>query len=557
MYASIITALLVIQAGSVLAQQQRPSVVCQPNQCFQGYSNVTLGAVLSSSGAPAQIHLLPGQYSSSTSPQLLHDMLTSSSASLSPSPGFNLSSSVTLPLNVQLQPGIATFTGPLYSGRSAFAALPSSPVSNSSTPLNAVSVTLSSGIWAVVKSGSDRLVLWDSIPDLTHRVLARHRVQAQAFAQPLVLVNVRQDLQGLPVNLVRKDSLARNVKPVQVTALNAMTALMDRTVLHALEAHSTSAVAVPQIARFSSMDVASQHVANRSSLTLLRLPANPVTRAVPAVQDPGQIVALHVRAQQSSGVISGLGVCLSDLVVTQASQTGTLPPLPTITGINSPTNNTTIRRPLTWWEILLMTLGCAFIFVVILWLCRRRAKTHRAKETAIFAKNKGLDQRNSWRWRLVRFGEKLFGHPKSKRVVLPHPNGYESEDIKLSKLKAAEEARRPAEDDRFTLGDGEEEDMEKLIGSYRYSKPASPEPSRYNAHLHRITADDARSLSDSSLRSSPSIYSQLTGVPRRGPDPRQPVKKELASRFSMSTLSSSEHHHQSSREYSSKNPFLR
>lgn len=128
-----------------------------------------VGAKVTAAGAPTSIQILPGQYSSSTSPQLLHDVLTSSSVSFSPSVGFeNATSSTSLPLNLALSPGLAVFSQKLYSGQSGFSQLPSTPVINSSTRLSGSSLALSSSVWVVVgSSGSDnRVVLWDSIPDI-------------------------------------------------------------------------------------------------------------------------------------------------------------------------------------------------------------------------------------------------------------------------------------------------------------------------------------------------------------------------------------------------------
>lgn len=71
-----------------------------------------------------------------------------------------------------LQPGIATFSSRLYSGQTAFTALPDSTNNDnntsSSTPLVAESVALSSNVVAITTSSSNRLVLWDSIPDTGH-----------------------------------------------------------------------------------------------------------------------------------------------------------------------------------------------------------------------------------------------------------------------------------------------------------------------------------------------------------------------------------------------------
>ncbi|OBZ75139.1 hypothetical protein A0H81_04831 [Grifola frondosa] len=63
---------------------------------------------------------------------------------------------------------------------------------------------------------------------------------------------------------------------------------------------------------------------------------------------------------------------------------------------------------------------------------------------------------HTWRGRLLRFGERLFGHKRGQRWMLP----AEGEDIGLEKLRAVEEARR-------------ERDMEKLIGAYEYSRTGS------------------------------------------------------------------------------------
>ncbi|KAI9451551.1 hypothetical protein BJY52DRAFT_1205898 [Lactarius psammicola] len=144
------------------------TVVCSAGQCIQGFTNTTIGTVLSSPDVASNVLLLPGQYTSTTNPQLLHQILTTSSTSSFPATGFNLST-VSLPLNVALQPGLALYPQALYSGQAQFAALPNSTVSsNSSTPLSAGALALSSNIWvAVTTGGSDRIILWDSVPDVS------------------------------------------------------------------------------------------------------------------------------------------------------------------------------------------------------------------------------------------------------------------------------------------------------------------------------------------------------------------------------------------------------
>ena len=128
-------------------------------------NTVKVGAKLSASGESTSILLLPGQYTSTTNPQLLNSVLTSSSATLDGSNGFQ-SGFVSLPLNLQLEPGLAIYSESLYSGQSSFGQLPSSHM-NTSTPLSASSIAISSTVWVAVSSNNQRIILWDSIPDVS------------------------------------------------------------------------------------------------------------------------------------------------------------------------------------------------------------------------------------------------------------------------------------------------------------------------------------------------------------------------------------------------------
>ncbi|KAG6332778.1 hypothetical protein ID866_6313 [Astraeus odoratus] len=222
-----------------------------------------------------------------------------------------------------------------------------------------------------------------------------------------------------------------------------------------------------------------------------------------------------------SSVVPGLGACLSELVLVPSSSGSSSAPLPSISGLSSPVTTST-HQSLQWWEILLMTLGCAFIFMAFLWCWRRRARKQRAKATAAFASAKALDRPTNWRARLMR----LFGQTPKQ----PPPN---SEEIALWKLRAAEEARHDRE-------------IEKLIGAYEYprtgsSRGPSPLPSLYDGKpagpgpgSHDYDAHSSHRLSRESM------YSQVTGLPRNAPEPRQPVKSHLlTSRFSTTTVASS------------------
>ncbi|KAG6831426.1 hypothetical protein H0H92_010639 [Tricholoma furcatifolium] len=195
-----------------------------------------------------------------------------------------------------------------------------------------------------------------------------------------------------------------------------------------------------------------------------------------------------------------------------------------------------------------MALGCAFIFLVIIWCCRRRARKQRAKKTTMFAAEPAyVRTKSGWRWRLIRFGEKLFGHKRSRKadLVIRHQVPQDTEAFRLEKIRAAEEARS-------------EEDLVQLIGDYNY--PDSPVATRheqqYHTHNDRLAPGDRRSFDAASRVSAPSIYSQMTGMPHRTPDPRQPLKqKNLVSRFSSSTFSTSDEGRNKSKNSNPSNPF--
>ena len=164
--------------------QSSPSILCVAGQCLQGYSSTTstfcsnisclftslifpkVGAKLTASGEPMTIQLLPGQYTTTTNPQLLHNYLTSS-ATLVGSPGFQSGPLPSLPLSLRLQPGLAIYPQSLYSGQPSYGQLPSSPL-NTSTPLPGNSIAISSNVWVAVSSNNQRIILWDSIPDISH-----------------------------------------------------------------------------------------------------------------------------------------------------------------------------------------------------------------------------------------------------------------------------------------------------------------------------------------------------------------------------------------------------
>jgi hypothetical protein len=177
-----------------------------------------------------------------------------------------------------------------------------------------------------------------------------------------------------------------------------------------------------------------------------------------------------------------------------------------------------------------MALGCAFVFVVILVLWRRRARKQRAKQTAMFASAKQLDGGNGWRWRLEQLRKKLFGKKKRayRTEVLPmayhdDPRRHDSfadsshsritvspsRDLRLKKL-------RDMEDKSHTV-----DDLDKFIGHYEDT-------------VHSRAPSTLSSMDDHYLMHNPrrierdSLYSEVTGNQRHTPEPRQPLRRDLS-----------------------------
>lgn len=199
-----------------------------------------------------------------------------------------------------------------------------------------------------------------------------------------------------------------------------------------------------------------------------------------------------------------------------------------------------------------MALGCAFIFVMFLWLWRRHARKKRAKRTAVFASR--LDQRAVWRRRFAKFAE-MFKHGKNKARV------KDSEQAKLMKLREAEAMRHAHEMKKIesayakslsnigsgaSARDGKLSRQPSIAGSYHSGALRATSPLQHNVNLNVNT----------NRISAPSLYSQFTGQPRSGPDPKQPTReldldmnlidlergdRLLSSRFSTTTAATSIH----------------
>lgn len=168
-----------------------------------------------------------------------------------------------------------------------------------------------------------------------------------------------------------------------------------------------------------------------------------------------------------------------------------------------------------------MALGCAFIFIIIIMLWRRRARKQRAKQTAMFANAKRLDGGNGWRWRLENLRRRLFGKKKNAEVL---PMAYRDDGDRYDSLAVPPHLRslkRDIKPDKLhdvEIRKDTADDYDNFIGHYEHSR-SSRTPSTLSSiddhyNPRRIERD--------------SWYSQATGNQRLTPEPRQPLKRDAS-----------------------------
>jgi hypothetical protein len=180
----------------------------------------------------------------------------------------------------------------------------------------------------------------------------------------------------------------------------------------------------------------------------------------------------------------------------------------------------------------------------MLWYCskRQRSKEKKARRAELYAIGElRREEKKGWRWRVIRFAQGIFGHGRETvttgRVVIKPGDivhlgpSEEAESLKFGRLRDVEEGRNatasPVLKSSSTLEQGD--DRTRLLDSYRH--PLASDSTKYHPRIataERTYHDDVRSLSsDSSGRvSAPSIYSHMTGVPRKLPESRMPVRRE-------------------------------
>ena len=204
--------------------------------------------------------------------------------------------------------------------------------------------------------------------------------------------------------------------------------------------------------------------------------------------------------------------------------------MPSVTGLTEPTVINNTHPLLAWWQILLMALGCAFIFIVILMLWRRRARKQRAKRTAMFASAKKLDGGNGWRWRLEQLRKRLFG--KKKRAydaeVLPmtyhdDPRRHDSfADSSHSPITGSPNLKKKLRDmeDRSHTAD----DFDNFTRHYEDTvrSRSTRTPSTFSSIDDHYPVHNPRRIERDSL------YTEVTGNQRLTPEPRQPLRKDIS-----------------------------
>jgi hypothetical protein len=226
---------------------------------------------------------------------------------------------------------------------------------------------------------------------------------------------------------------------------------------------------------------------------------------------------VSANCQGSNGVIPRLGLCLSELLQKPASLPSgseTLMPVPTVT------NPTTPIPPLklTWWQIFLMTLGCAFILIVLIWCWRRKTRKHREKKTNSFARAKDLD--GGW---LSRWGQRLFRNKREIPLTYGRSSLYSpkihpiEDDMMLRKLAPPTPAAKK-------LSTKKRNSMDELISAYEHS----PTPSI--SSVDRVSRSRSRWLRRRIDRYSHALYSgkQRSGRDRREQNVPVPVLSKKA-----------------------------
>jgi hypothetical protein len=261
--------------------------------------------------------------------------------------------------------------------------------------------------------------------------------------------------------------------------------------------------------------------------------------------------------------------------------------LPSITGISDPTTQVQpapAKLRLAWWQILLMVLGCVFIFCFVMWCFRRRMMKKRKAKTEKFAQERGLPHKGSWKTRFLAFGERFFGHrnrhfnrqlqmerqramgagmpmdTKGKGAMRERQGsdasfgnveaGRGGNSVKMTDLKSMQQRidaqDKEIRDQRSRMNEMEKEQIYGTYGDLRSHHSRSTTRSSYypehyesskrsygktgklvdTASTHSHSHSHSNPVDLEQLRTEP-LYSHVTGEKRKVPEPRQPYKQNM------------------------------
>ncbi|SCZ97223.1 BZ3500_MvSof-1268-A1-R1_Chr4-2g07070 [Microbotryum saponariae] len=178
------------------------SAVCTATQCLQGTNSLSAGVYVVSRANGTDttlVKLLPGTYTSSSSTNANSSFLSfpssTSASTVTPSAGFTTSGILGSTYTVSLQPGIIVYSSALFQGTPSYLALPSTNTSASNSTSTSLgssisSLLLSNKVYAILHAGSERLVVWDGVADVSQwRSVVKNQVtfqqlQSSACATP-------------------------------------------------------------------------------------------------------------------------------------------------------------------------------------------------------------------------------------------------------------------------------------------------------------------------------------------------------------------------------------
>lgn len=187
-----------------------------------------------------------------------------------------------------------------------------------------------------------------------------------------------------------------------------------------------------------------------------------------------------------------------------------------------------------------MALGLVFLVLLALGCWRRRQRKRRALETRAFARQKNLDVRMGWGRRLVRWGERLFGHDLGKRALRLGDKKTRGRGMEMEMDAGMREGPIALRGGDLEEGRGgrvhgsrASRDMDTILDAYGYSDYDDDDAHPHSHHLATsphatrqtfaaITMERERDLN---RLSGASLYTEITGQARRTADVRQPVRE--------------------------------